>query len=166
MVRHGCLSVSSRRGGRFVAMRFRLGAVRFRAALVRTTCCRVAVPVSAAVMGSRLAVEGRASQVVDRREDVGLRQGVVRAGAASLLSDMRFGVVQVAEGDRARRARVGTSRQAGQLESATRSVWPRSFQAIFVRRIRCTQKVHFSMTPIVRVETSGLSIRLKGSGHW
>ena len=42
---------------------------------------------------------------------------------------------------------------------------PPSLYALLTRRRRCTQNVHFSMTPIVRVETSGLSIMLNGSGH-
>jgi len=31
--------------------------------------------------------------------------------------------------------------------------------------MRCTQNVHFSMMPLVRTETSGLSCSLSGLGH-
>ena len=31
--------------------------------------------------------------------------------------------------------------------------------------MRCTQNVHFSMMPLVRIETSGFSCSLSGLGH-
>ena len=42
---------------------------------------------------------------------------------------------------------------------------PSSRASSFAVRRRWTQKVHFSITPISRVTTSGLSMRLKDSGH-
>src|SRR4029079_8081054 len=40
-----------------------------------------------------------------------------------------------------------------------------SFAASFARRMRCTQNVHFSITPLSRTVTSGLSCQLSGSGN-
>ena len=42
---------------------------------------------------------------------------------------------------------------------------PSSFASRFPRWIRCTQNVHFSITPPGRTETSGLSCNSSGSGH-
>ena len=57
--------------------------------------------------------------------------------------------------------------QAGVIAPSV-STMPRTRASFSANRMRETQKVHFSITPLVRTVTSGLSsnVRLPGKAYW
>ena len=100
-------------------------------------------------------------QVDHRGEGVELLEHVVRAPVLDLLRDRPLRIGRVTEHDGPRRARLGARRRELVGEECAPSVFTR----VSASRIRCTQKVHFSITPFPRTVTSGLSCQLSGSGN-
>jgi hypothetical protein len=88
------------------------------------------------------------------RERAKILEQCAAARRARQARHLALRILEVTEHQRTRRARLG----AGRLE-ITILAWPSA------ARMRCTQNVHFSMTPTVRTETSGLSCRWSGFGQ-
>ena len=81
---------------------------------------------------------------------------------ATAATTAALGIVQVAEDDRPGRA-APARRPAGSRRPSARASRP--WPSIFAALIRCTQNVHFSITPTSRTETSGFSCRWSGFSH-
>jgi hypothetical protein len=129
-----------------------------------TVAVTVAVTMSPAVVAWDLVVNDP-SEVAHAGLVVQLTEHGICSWIVELLGDFAVLVIQVAEGDAVRRTGLSADRQAAQTSSGAFPSGFTSRQASLTTRIFWMQKVHFSMTPISRVTTSGLSIMLNDSGQ-
>src|SRR5690348_12104650 len=110
--------------------------------------------------GLRLAVDDL-REIGDRRTGVQPRQHVIATRVLRQRRDARGLVVEITEDDRLR----GTRLCARGCDLAVLNVAILEARTVLGAAVRCTQNVHFSITPFARTVTSGLSSMLSGSGQ-